>query len=83
MLNRELNLKADVVIDGEKYMLSTVDLVLEHIGGRFETMLFPYDGDEVNWGGVLYYQRYCTKEEAVAEHNELLKRLQNGEKFWE
>lgn len=29
-------------------MLSTVDLVFEHIGGRFETMLFPYDGDEVN-----------------------------------
>lgn len=82
MLNRELNLKADVVIDGEKYMLSTVDLVFEHIGGRFETMFFPYDGDEVNWG-ELYCQRYCTKEEAVAEHNELLKRLQNGEKFWE
>ena len=83
MLNRELNLKADVVIDGEKYMLSTIDLRLEHIGGRFETMLFPYDGDEVNWGVVLYHQRYRTKEEAVVEHNELLKLLQNGEKFWE
>lgn len=45
-------------------MLSTVDLVFEHIGGRFETMLFPYDGDEVNWG-ELYCQRYRTKEEAV------------------
>ena len=63
-------------------MLSTVDLVFEHIGGRFATMLFPYDGDEGN-RGELSCQRYRTKEEAVAEHNELLKRLQNGEKFWE
>lgn len=49
MFKRELDLKVDVIVDGKRYLLSTVDLMIEHIGGKFETMLFWYKGNEINW----------------------------------
>lgn len=83
MCKRELDLKDNVVIDGNKYLLSTVDLIFCHIGGRFETMIFGYNGDgEINWAD-LYCNRYQTKEEAIDAHNKLLERLRNGERIWE
>lgn len=82
MFKRELDLKDDVIVDGKRYLLSTVDLMIEHIGGKFETMLFGYKGNEINLS-ELYCNRYYNKQAAIAGHNELLERLQNGEKIWE
>ncbi|MBR6636588.1 MAG: hypothetical protein IKK97_03970 [Phascolarctobacterium sp.] len=89
MLGREVDIKNDVVIDGIKYSLSTVSFEwigsLGHkiCGYNYETMLFAYDGDNLNWDEDLYCERYADKESAEKRHNELLQLLNKGEKFWE
>lgn len=81
---QDLDLKNDIVIDGKKYLLSTVDLGVWCYGGRYESMVFAYDENgEVNYID-LYCDRYSTKAEAEIGHNALLTRLEAGEKFfWE
>lgn len=81
---RDLDLKNDIVIDGKKYLLSTVALCVEHYGGMwYESMVFAYDRNgEADMSG-LYGERYKTREEAVDGHRELLARLEAGEKVWE
>lgn len=83
IFGQDLDLKNDIVIDGKKYLLSTVDLGICCYGGSYETMLFAYDENgEVDYGD-LYCERYYTKDRAIQRHNELVERLKNGEKIWE
>lgn len=88
-----LNLKDRFVIDGKKYLLSTVELPMYDGLGRitrilfriepFKTMLFEIkENGGVNWPD-LYYERYGSAEEAEKRHNELVKKARNGIKFWE
>lgn len=78
----DLDLKNDIVIDGQRYLLSTVYLGFTYFGGSYETMLFAYEGDEVDYTD-LYCERYCVKEDAELRHVELVQLLNRGEKFWE
>lgn len=78
----DLDLKNDIVIDGQKYLLSTVDLGVPCDGGSYETMLFACEGDEVNYTD-LYCERYDVREDAEKRHVELVQLLNNGERFWE
>ena len=89
MIKRKLNLKTDIVVDGKKYLLSTVsfdwvdEAIRDFMGYSYETMLFLYkDNNEVNYRD-LYCERYDIKEDAVQHHHELVERLKNGEKIWE
>ncbi len=87
-IGREVDLKNNVVVDGTKYLLSTVSF--EWVGSlahricdyNYETMLFAYNGDEVNYRD-LYCERYSVKKDAEKRHNELLQLLKSGEKFWQ
>lgn len=88
-----LNLKDRFVIDGKKYLLSTVELPMYDGLNRltrilfriepFETMLFEIkENGGVNWID-LYCERYDWAEEAKARHKELVEKARNGVKFWE
>ena len=78
--NLELDLKNDVEVGGKKYLLSTVELPV-WLGYKYETMLFAYDGENVNYLD-LYCERYATKEEATNRHKHLLEKLKAGVKIW-
>jgi hypothetical protein len=57
-----------------KVKVSTVNLMLEHIGGFFETMIF---GETVSLRDD-WCERYWTKEEAVKRHHEIVAKLKEG-----
>lgn len=59
--------------------ISTVWLGLDHGfgGGKpiiFETMVFPRKTGEVDYGDELEQERYCTEEEALKGHKEMVKK---------
>lgn len=88
-IEKELDLKNNVVaVDGTKYLLSTVSFewagsfARQICGYDYETMLFGYNGNEVDYRD-LYCERYSDKDEAEKRHNELLQLLKSGEKFWQ
>lgn len=68
-----------VKLDGKKYLISTVDLGLNHQfiqGGPplyYETMIFPDD----DWS-ALYLNRYTTEEQAIEGHGKVLQALKDG-----
>jgi hypothetical protein len=68
MLVSYVNLKEGMV------RVSTVNLMMEHPGGFFETMIF---GETVNLTDG-WCERYWTKEEAVKRHHEIVELLKNG-----
>lgn len=75
MSDKTLNLKTDILWNGEKrYLVSTVDLWDIKF---YETMVFAYINDEVYWSD-LYCERYSTPEEATERHNELVDILSNN-----
>lgn len=79
---KELDLKNVVTIDGKEYMLSTVKLPYSDFGCLpYETMLFAVKKGKVNYEG-LYRENYATEQEAREQHENLLKKLQNGERIW-
>ena len=55
MLNRELDLKTDIVVDGKKYLLSTVsfdwadEAMRDFMGYSYETMLFLYKDPDISF----------------------------------
>lgn len=59
-----------IVRDGKYYLVSTVLLDSMHIGGQYETMVFPCTeaGQVTDWGH-LTLQRYMTEEEALNGHD--------------
>lgn len=73
-----LDLMTDIVINGNKYLVSTIDIPL--FGEVFyETCVFEYNGDEVDTLRDLYNERYDSREEAIVGHKEVLTKLRNGE----
>jgi hypothetical protein len=57
-----------------KVIVSTVNLMIEHNGGFFETMIF---GETVNLTDC-WCERYWTKEEAIKRHVEIVRLLKDG-----
>lgn len=71
-------LKNEVKYKGKKYLVSTVDLGINHNFGEgeplyYETMIFDSNRNEE------YMERYSTQEEATARHKEILKKFKNGD----
>ena len=71
-------LKSEVKYKGKKYLVSTVDLGINHNFGAgeplyYETMIFDSNRNEE------YMERYSTLEEAMARHKEILKKFKNGD----
>ncbi len=82
-MQKKLDLKNVVTVDGKEYMLSTVKLPYSGFGHLpYETMLFAIKKGEV-YCKDLYYESYATEQEARKRHECLLKQLQNGERIWE
>lgn len=81
--DNRFNLKTKVKYQGETYIVSTVDLGLNHsfVPGKplyYETMIFKNaDTIEERWGEsnpFQYFQeRYATEEEARERHEEIVK----------
>lgn len=77
--NNRFMKKDYVEIAGEKYLVSTVDLGLDHQyvdGGPplyYETMIFP-NGDM----GELFLERYTTEQQAIDGHEKVLNALKKG-----
>jgi hypothetical protein len=66
-----LCLQHDVTYDGKKCLLSTVKLPFSEM---YETMLFAYKGDKVNYR-ELFCKRYEDREDAAWGHFEAMGRL--------
>lgn len=69
----------DVTYKDKKYLISTVDLGLDHSFGEgpplyWETMIFP----EGEWGD-LYCERYSSIEDAKKGHEKAKELLMSGE----
>jgi hypothetical protein len=66
--------------DGSVVIVSTIWLGLDHRfngGGApiiFESMVFPTEGDRVDFGAELDAKRYCTEAEALEGHRALVAR---------
>lgn len=78
----------DLKTEVGKYMISTVDLGLDHSFGSgpplyYETMIFKKNGDKIDFT-ELYMERYSTEEEAREGHKkavEIVKKyIEEGEK---
>lgn len=77
-INNKVVKQEAIKVEGKAYTVSTVDLGLDHsFGGGpplyFETMIFPKDT-----GADMYCNRYTTREEALASHENLVKDLAAG-----
>lgn len=63
-MQKELDLKNVVAVDGKEYILSTVKLPYSDFGCLpYETMLFAVKKGKVNYEG-LYRENYATEQEA-------------------
>jgi hypothetical protein len=71
---KRFKLQTHVDLKEGKVLVSTVNLMMEHPGGFFETMIF---GETVNLTD-LWLERYWTKDEAVKRHHEIVEKLKNG-----
>lgn len=69
-----LNLKTTI----RDYLVSTIDLEFEHIGGRYETAIYPIVDRRPSFGEV-WRRRYATEEEAEKGHAEVCRRVEAGE----
>lgn len=79
-----LHIQHKFSLGGKTYVLSTVFLDYCYYNGRYETMVFNASetGKIRNWK-ELYCERYWMKGDAIKRHEELIKKIENGEKFWE
>jgi hypothetical protein len=71
---KRFKLQTYVELKEGKVLVSTVNLMMEHSGGFFETMIF---GETVNLTDG-WCERYWTKDEAVKRHHEIVEKLKNG-----
>lgn len=78
--NKRVVKQEDIIFEGEKYFVSTVDLGLNHnfnLSGPplyYETMIFP----ENETFDVYYCNRYSEREEALKSHEALVYNILNG-----
>ena len=73
--DKRFRLQTVVKLKEGKVLVSTVNLMLEHPGGFFETMIF---GVEDLCLQESFCERYWTKQEAVKRHKEIVDLLKNG-----
>ena len=71
----------DLKTDVGDYVVSTVDLGLDHSFGDgpplyYETMIFKKKDDEIDWGGE-YQERYSTEEQAIIGHQRAIEYVKN------
>lgn len=78
--NKRVVKQEDIIFDGKKYFVSTVDLGLNHnfcFSGPplyYETMIFP----ENEMYEVYYCNRYSEREEALKSHEALVYNILHG-----
>lgn len=90
---KESDLKKHLIeLDGERYLVSTVDLLPPEMKvafnekivdkvmekGKYETCIFPFEEDEPKLEDSLYSRRYNSKEEALKGHEKILGEIKNG-----
>ncbi len=83
-MNR-FQLKTMVKYQEKKYLVSTVDLGINHSFRKegepiyYETMVFPIDKDTKQWGESLMQARYSTEKQAKQGHKYIVRMVKNGE----
>ncbi len=92
--DEEAGLNVDIIeLDGDKYRVSTVNLVDEDMDGllvdkaiekakeegSYETSVFPYKEGKPDLTNTLYSKRYKSKKKAIEGHKETLKKIESGE----
>ena len=67
-----------LTIVANKYLVSTVHLPAMHVGGDYETMVFPVDanGEVTDWSG-LEQERYYDEAAADAGHAAMCSRYES------
>lgn len=71
----------DLKTEIDNYLISTVDLGIDHSFGvgkplYYETMIFEKNGDKVDFSGI-YQKRYSTEEEAREGHKKAIEYVKN------
>ena len=83
-MNR-FQLKTIVKYQEKKYLVSTVDLGINHNFMKegkpiyYETMVFSIDKDTKQWGESLMQARYSTEKQAKQGHKYIVRMIKNGE----
>lgn len=83
-MNR-FQLKTMIKYQGKKYLVSTVDLGINHNFMKegepiyYETMVFPIDKDTKKRGESLMQTRYSTEKQAKQGHKYIVRMIKNGE----
>ena len=64
----------------DNYCVETIALSVEHDGGmRYETYIFPADGEKITKWLEVWGTRYATKSEAIEGHDRVCEQLRAGE----
>jgi hypothetical protein len=71
---KRFKLQTCVDLKEGKVLVSTVNLMMEHPGGFFETIIF---GETIDLLSDVH-ARYWTREEAIKGHNKIVELLKNG-----
>ncbi|PID47553.1 MAG: hypothetical protein CR967_03960 [Proteobacteria bacterium] len=80
---KDLELKNIVKYNKKEFLVSTIATPIRHTWFEdddrivYETMVFPLDGDDVDYEKPLFNERYHTAEEAIADHSLIIKNPQN------
>lgn len=75
--NYRFNRKTSVSTPFGELVVSTVNLMIEHYDGFFETMIFPGKGFKAAISPD-FCERYWTKEEAIKGHEKVVQLLKEG-----
>ncbi len=80
---KDLKLKNIIIFSDRQFLVSTIATPIRHTWFEddarivYETMVFPLDGDDVDYEKPLFNERYHTADEAIAEHSCIIKNPQN------
>ncbi len=79
---KKLELKNIVQHKQREFLVSTISTPIRHVWFEddeqiiYETMVFEFKGDSIDYENPLFNERYHTYDEAVADHSCLIKNPQ-------
>jgi vacuolar-type H+-ATPase subunit E/Vma4 len=82
MIDKDLELKNILEVDGEKFFVSTIKMEVRHSWlnqhqnvNVYETMVFEKKDGKIQYDNSLFNRRYTTYENAVEGHEHIVKNI--------
>lgn len=84
LLDKDLELKDILEVDGEKFFVSTIKMEVRHSWLNqhenvfvYETMVFEKKDDKVQYEKPVFNRRYASYEEAMKGHKHIVSNIEN------